>query len=225
VIPLELIDTADLPDGGTLRLMRRGQDYSILFGRNELMSSRLRGSEEALATLTCERLRNPARSHILIGGLGMGFTLRAALAHLPPGARITVGELVPEIVTWARGPLAHLFGDSLSDPRVAIEMGDVYELIAGSRASYDAILLDVDNGPDGLIHAANDRLYGRQGLDAAYAALRPGGVLAIWSAYPDKAFTDRLRRARFLVDEVKVRATGGRKGAHHVIWVAVKQAA
>jgi len=225
VIPLELIDSADLPDGGTLRLMRRGQDYSILFGRNELMSSRLRGSEEALATLACERLRDPSRSHVLIGGLGMGFTLRAALAHLPGSSRITVGELVPEIVTWARGPLAHLFGDSLDDPRVTIAMRDVYELIAGGRAAYDAILLDVDNGPDGLIHAANDRLYGRQGLDAAYAALKPGGVLAIWSAYPDKAFTDRLRRARFLVDEAKVRATGGRKGAHHVIWVAVRQEA
>ena len=223
MIPLELIDSADLPDGGTLRLMRRGQDYSILFGRNELMSSRLRGSEEALATLACERLRDPSRSHVLIGGLGMGFTLRAALAHLPGSSRITVGELVPEIVTWARGPLAHLFGDSLDDPRVTIAMRDVYELIAGGRAAYDAILLDVDNGPDGLIHAANDRLYGRQGLDAAYAALKPGGVLAIWSAYPDKAFTDRLRRARFLVDEAKVRATGGRKGAHHVIWVAVRQ--
>ena len=225
MIPLELIDSADLPDGGTLRLMRRGQDYSILFGRNELMSSRLRGSEEALATLACERLRDPSRSHVLIGGLGMGFTLRAALAHLPGSSRITVGELVPEIVTWARGPLAHLFGDSLDDPRVTIAMRDVYELIAGGRAAYDAILLDVDNGPDGLIHAANDRLYGRQGLDAAYAALKPGGVLAIWSAYPDKAFTDRLRRARFLVDEAKVRATGGRKGAHHVIWVAVRQEA
>ena len=225
MIPLELIDSADLPDGGTLRLMRRGQDYSILFGRNELMSSRLRGSEEALATLACERLRDPSRSHVLIGGLGMGFTLRAALAHLPGSSRITVGELVPEIVTWARGPLAHLFGDSLDDPRVTIAMRDIYDLIVGARAAYDAILLDVDNGPDGLIHAANDRLYGRQGLDAAYAALRPGGVLAIWSAYPDKAFTDRLRRTRFLVDEVKVRATGGRKGAHHVIWVAVRRTA
>jgi spermidine synthase len=222
VIPLELIDTADLPDGGTLRLMRRGQDYAILFGRNELMNSRLRGSEEALAILACERLRATPRSHMLVGGLGMGFTLRAALAHLPATARVTVAELVPEILTWAKGPLAHLFGNSLDDPRVTIEMRDVDDLIAGSRASYDAILLDVDNGPDGLIHAANDRLYGRQGLDAAYAALRPGGVLAIWSAYPDKAFTDRLRRARFAVDEIKVRATGGRKGAHHVIWVTVR---
>jgi spermidine synthase len=222
LIPLELIDTADLPDGGTLRLMRRGQDFSILFGRNELMSSRLRGSEEALATLSYERVRGRARPHVLVGGLGMGFTLRAALAVLPADARVTVGELVPKIVEWARGPLAHLFGDSLDDARVAIEIRDVYEQIAGSPAAYDAILLDVDNGPDGLIHAPNDRLYSKQGLRAAHAALRPSGVLAIWSAYPDKVFADRVARAGFLVDEVKVRATGGRKGAHHVIWIAIR---
>jgi len=130
---------------------------------------------------------------------------------------------VPKIVEWARGPLAHLFGDSLDDPRVEIAVRDVWELIAGSRATYDAILLDVDNGPDGLIHAANDRLYGDQGLRAAHAALRPGGVLAIWSAYPDKAFTERVRRAGFRAEEVKVRATGGRKGAHHVIWMAMRR--
>lgn len=222
MIPLELIDSADLPDGGTLRLMRRGQDFSILFGRNELMSSRLRGSEEALATFAYERLPGRPRPQMLIGGLGMGFTLRAALGVLPADAGVTVSELVPKIVEWAKGPLAHLFGDSLDDPRVAIDVRDVYELIAGSRAAYDLILLDVDNGPDGLIHVANDRLYGNQGLQAARAALRPGGVLAIWSAYPDKAFTDRLRRSGFGVDEVKVRATGGRKGAHHVIWLAIR---
>lgn len=222
MIPLELIDTADLPDGGTLRLMRRGQDFMILFGRNELMSSRLRGSEEALATLAYERLNRPARPHMLIGGLGMGFTLRAALGVLPGDARVTVSELVPKIVEWARGPLAHLFGDSLDDPRVGIDVRDVHDLIAGSLAAYDAILLDVDNGPDGLIHMANDRLYGPEGLRAAYAALRPGGVLAIWSAYPDKAFTERVRRAGFQVEELKVRATGGRKGAHHVIWIGIR---
>jgi spermidine synthase len=222
LIPLELIDTADLPDGGNLRLMRRGQDFMILFGRNELMSSRLRGSEEALATLSCERLRGRPHIHMLIGGLGMGFTLRAALGVLPADARVTVGELVPKIVEWARGPLAHLFDDSLDDPRVGIEVRDVYELISGLRAAYDAILLDVDNGPDGLIHAANDRLYGKDGLRMAHAALKPGGVLAIWSAYPDKVFSDRVRRAGFQVDELKVRATGGRKGAHHVIWMATR---
>jgi spermidine synthase len=223
MIPLELLDTADLPDGGTLRLMRRGQDFMILFGRNELMSSRLRGSEEALATLAYQRLKGRPRLHMLIGGLGMGFTLRAALGVLPGDAQVTVGELVPKIVEWARGPLAHLFGDSLDDPRVGIEVRDVHAMIAGSRAAYDAILLDVDNGPDGLIHLANDRLYDAEGLRAAYAALKPGGVVAIWSAYPDKAFTDRLRRAGFQVDEAKVRATGGRKGAHHVIWLGTRR--
>jgi len=225
MIPLELVDTAQLPDGGTLRLMKRGADFSILFGRNELMSSRLRGSEEALATLACDRLGNRSHPRMLIGGLGMGFTLRAALGALPPTAAIVVAELVPEILVWAKGQLAHLFGDSLSDPRVAIEIRDVHACIREARPGYDAILLDVDNGPDGLIHAANDRLYGGQGLRAAHAALNPGGVLAIWSAYPDRAFADRLHRAGFAVDERKVRATGGRKGAHHIVWLATKPTA
>ena len=224
MIPLQLIDTAQLPDGGTLRLMHRGADFSILFGRIELMSSRLRGSEELLATLACDQLGNRAHPRMLIGGLGMGFTLRAALVALPPAATIVVAELVPEILTWAKGPLAHLFGDSLSDPRVSVELRDVRACIAEARPAYDAILLDVDNGPDGLIHAANDRLYGGQGLRAAHAALAPGGVLAIWSAYPDRAFADRLQHAGFAVDERKVRATGGRKGAHHIVWLATKPA-
>ncbi len=222
MIPLTLIDTADLPDGGTLRLMHRGADFVILFGRNELMSSRLRGSEEELATLGCARLGGKAKATVLIGGLGMGFTLRAAQAVLPATARIVVAELVPEIVAWAKGPLAHLFGDSLDDPRVSIALGDVRDPIVAGAGRYDAILLDVDNGPDGLIHVANDRLYGGAGLRAAYAALAPGGVLAVWSAYPDKAFAERLGRACFVVDERKVRATGGRKGAHHIVWLASK---
>jgi spermidine synthase len=225
VIPLQLIDTAQLPDGGTLRLMNRGADFSILFGRNELMSSRLRGSEEALATLACERLVDRPKARLLIGGLGMGFTLRAAIAALPASATIVVSELVPEILAWATGPLAHLFGDSLSDPRVSVEIRDVHACIATARPAYDAILLDVDNGPDGLIHAANDRLYGKQGLRASYAALNPGGILAIWSAYPDPAFAERLLRVGFAVDERKVRATGGHKGAHHIVWLAIKPTA
>lgn len=222
MIPLEKVDTASIPGGGELRLMRRGQDYMILFGRNELMSSRLRGSEEALANLPCERLRGRAHPKLLIGGLGMGFTLRAALKALPPKAEVIVAELVPTIVDWARGPLAHLFGDSLDDARVTIRVGNVGDAIAAPGAGYDAILLDVDNGPDALIHPDNDRLYGKHGLRAAYAALVPGGVLAVWSAYPDRAFAERLKRAGFALDEVKVRATGGRKGAHHVIWLAVR---
>jgi spermidine synthase len=221
MIHLELVDTAEIPGGGELRLMRRGEDFSILFGRNELMSSRVRGSEEALATLACQRLRSQ-NPKLLIGGLGLGFTLGAALAALPASATVTVAELVPRVVTWARGPLAPIFGDSLADRRVSVKIGDVYDSIANASASFDAILLDVDNGPDGLIHAVNDRLYGNPGLRAARAALKPGGVLGIWSAYPDKAFADRLRKAGFGVDEIKTRSTGGRKGAHHVIWLGVK---
>ena len=222
VIPLEHLDTARIPGAdGELRLMRRGQDYMILFGRNELMSSRLRGSEEALATLPAEKIEGRTRPRILIGGLGMGFTLRKALDILPAKAEIVVVELVPTIVDWARGPLAHLFGTCLDDPRVTILLGDVGEEIANGGGGYDAILLDVDNGPDALIHPDNDRLYGKYGLRAAQSALTPGGVLAIWSAYQDKAFAERLKRAGFAVDEIRVRATG-LKGAHHVIWLAVK---
>jgi spermidine synthase len=222
LIPLILIDTADLPDGGTLRLMRRGQDHMILFGRNELMSSRLRGSEEALATLSCAQFGDRAGVSVLIGGLGMGFTLRAAQKMLNRQAHILVAELVPSILAWARGPLADIFADSLDDPRVTMTLEDVQAPIARGRADYDAILLDVDNGPDGLIHTDNDQLYSVAGLRRAHAALKPGGVLAIWSAYPDTAFTKRLDQAGYLVEEVKVRATGGRKGAHHMIWIAKK---
>jgi spermidine synthase len=223
VIPLELLDTAPLPDGGELRLMQRGQDFMILFGRNELMSSRLRGSEEALATLSCERICDRPKPKILIGGLGMGFTLRQAIKELPPQAGIVVGELVPKIVAWAKGPLAHLFGDCLDDPRVDVQIEDIHALITEADGDYDAILLDVDNGPDGLIHAENDRLYSKYGLRAAKAALTPGGVLAIWSAYPDNGFAQRLRTAGFDVEEMKVRARGGKKGAHHVIWLATRR--
>ncbi len=223
MIPLELLDTAPLPDGGELRLMQRGQDFMILFGRNELMSSRLRGSEEALATLSCERICDRPKPKILIGGLGMGFTLRQAIKELPPQAGIVVGELVPKIVAWAKGPLAHLFGDCLDDPRVDVQIEDIHALITEADGDYDAILLDVDNGPDGLIHAENDRLYSKYGLRAAKAALTPGGVLAIWSAYPDNGFAQRLRTAGFDVEEMKVRARGGKKGAHHVIWLATRR--
>lgn len=222
MIPLEQLDAAPIPGGGELRLMRRGQDHMILFGRNELMSSRVRGSEEALATLVCERIAARSRVRMLVGGLGMGFTLRAAQEMLPSGAQITVAELVPGIVDWARGPLAHLHGDSLDDPRVTMRIGDVGDAIADFGMGYDAILLDVDNGPEALIHPDNDALYGEAGLRAARAALRPAGILAIWSAFPDKRFAGRLKRAGFAVEELDVRASGGRKGARHVIWLATK---
>jgi spermidine synthase len=221
MIPRVLIDTAELPGGGALRLMRRGDEYSIMLGGNELMNSRLSGSEEALATLAIERVRGGHCRKMLIGGLGMGFTLRAALARLGKDAEVTVAELVPAVVAWAKGPMAALHGESLDDRRVTIVEADVADMIAGARSEYDAILLDVDNGPDGLTVDANDRLYGKAGLGEARDALRPGGVLAVWSAARDRPFAQRLRMAGFEVVEQRARARGTR-GAHHIIWTAVR---
>jgi spermidine synthase len=209
-----------VPGGEELRLFRHGADYIIVLDRNELMNTRMSGSEEALATMTCERLGARKAPHLLIGGYGMGFTLRAALATLGSDAKLTVAELVPEIVEWARGPMNALTAGCLEDPRVALRQADVADLIGGMRDCYDAILLDVDNGPDGLTRAANDRLYSARGLRAAKDALRPGGVLAVWSAARDPAFTRRLKDGGFEVDEVRVRARSNGKGAHHMIWFA-----
>jgi len=220
VKPLEWLASARAPDGEELKLVRRGDDFMIVLDRNELMNSRMSGSEEALATMACERLQGRAAPHFLIGGYGMGFTLRAALEALGPRARITVAELVPEIIAWARGPMADLANGCLDDPRVHVVLDDVADLIDRGRGAYDAILLDVDNGPDGLVREGNDRLYTRAGLAAAKAALGPGGVLAVWSAEPDKAFASRLHKAGFAVDEVTVRARSNGKGPRHTIWFA-----
>ena len=223
MIPWKLLDTARIPGGGELRLMQRGTEFSIKLGQNELMNSRLSGSEEALATLTCERLQGCKQPRLLIGGLGMGFTLRAALSKLDANTRVVVAELVPEVVAWARGPMAEVFGDSLNDPRVSIREKDVGLLIRAERSAFDAILLDVDNGPEGLSREANDALYNTSGLATAHGALRPGGVLAVWSSGPDPRFTQRLTRAGFDVDEIKTRASRKGGGARHVIWIATRQ--
>jgi spermidine synthase len=223
MIPRVLIDTAVVPGGGELRLIRRGADFWIMLGANALMSTRLRGSEEALATLVCERIAARPAPAVLIGGLGMGFTLRAALGALDADARVVVAELVPAIVAWARGPMAEVHGASLDDPRVRVVNGDVGDLIGAAPSRYDAILLDVDNGPDALSRGTNDRLYDLEGLRRARAALRPGGILAIWSAAPDPAFSRRLGKAGFAVEEVIVRAHAGRKGAKHLIWLAQRR--
>ena len=207
-------------DGGELRLMQRGDEYSIMSGSIELMNSRVSGSEEALATLVSARLGDIPAPHVLIGGFGMGFTLRAALASLGPKARLTVAELVPAVVAWARGPMARLTADCLDDPRVRIVEGDVARLIGAAEGAYDAILLDVDNGPEGLSRPANDRLYDRAGLDAARRALRPGGILAVWSSSPSAPFYRRLRLAGFEVEEHRIRAVRNGGGARHMIWLA-----
>ncbi|HEY0413974.1 MAG TPA: spermidine synthase [Allosphingosinicella sp.] len=220
MLPRHTLDTAPIPGGGELRLVRRGDEYSIMLGANELMNSRRSGSEEALARLACAKLGKRARARVLIGGLGMGFTLRAALAALGPDAEVVVAEIVPAVVAWARGPMAALHGGTLDDPRVRIAEEDVARSIASAPSAWDAILLDVDNGPDGLTLEANDRLYAPAGLALARTALRPGGILAIWSAHSDAAFAARLRRAGFRVEEHDVRTAGGRRGARHVVWIA-----
>ena len=223
VIPWILLDTAPIPGGGgDLRLMQRGTEFSIMLGNNELMNSRLSGSEEALAKLSIDKIRARENPSLLIGGLGMGFTLRAALAETGDTAKITVAELVPAVVAWAKEPMAQMSGACLADPRVTVLEKDVGKVIRAAPAAFDAILLDVDNGPEGLTRASNDNLYNLEGLSAARAALRPGGVLAVWSSGPDSGFTKRLRRTGFDVEEVVARATRKRGGARHVIWLATR---
>ncbi len=224
MIPWVQLGKAPVPGGGEVRLMQRGAEFSIRLGVKELMNSRISGSEEALAALACARIGGRSRPRVLIGGLGMGFTLRAALAALDADARIEVAELIPAVARWAEGEMAEIFAGSLRDPRVRVELTDVAEFIGAGGAAYDAILLDVDNGPEGFTRPANDRLYGARGLAKARAALRPGGVLAVWSSGPDRRFTQRLRDARFTTEEVVSRARGARGGARHVIWIATRPA-
>jgi len=226
MIPRELIDVARIPGtNDELRLFRRGADFMIVLDRNELMNSRMSGSEEVLATATCERLGARKVPHLLIGGYGMGFTLRAALRSLGADAKLTVAELVPEIIDWARGPMADLAAGCLDDPRVSVVGDDVATLIDNGQGQYDAILLDVDNGPDGLTRASNGRLYSERGLEAAWRALRPGGILAIWSAAPDPRFARRFGSYGFVVDEVVTRARSNGKGPRHVLWFGTRSAA
>jgi spermidine synthase len=220
MVPWVLLDKIAIPGGGELRLMRRGEEFSILSGATTLMSSRMSGSEKALAELACARVGGRAKCHVLIGGFGMGFTLRAALARLRADARVTVAELVPTVMAWARGPMAHLSAECLADPRVSIREEDVRDTIAAGASRFDAILLDVDNGPDGLTQDSNDRLYNLNGLHAARKALRPGGVLAVWSASPSPQFTQRLQRAGFAVEEIKTRANSNGRGPRHIFWMA-----
>jgi spermidine synthase len=221
VTPWTLLDSAQVPgNGGELNLYQRNNEFSIkLAGRGELMNSRVHGSEDALAEHTCARLVDCVKPRLLIGGLGMGFTLAAALRHLGNQAQVVVAELVPAVVAWNRGPLGDRAGHPLRDSRVTVSEMDVARMFMNGEQTYDAILLDVDNGPEGLTRKENDWLYSINGLSEAFAALRPGGVLAVWSAGPDRNFLQRLRKVGFEVDEMCVRAHGS-KGARHTIWFA-----
>ncbi|MFM7402582.1 MAG: spermidine synthase [Erythrobacter sp.] len=221
----ELIDTTQIEDGFLLELYRHGRDFMIVLGRNELMSTRMRFSEEQLAELTLAKLAKD-NARVLIGGYGMGFTYRAARERLGRKAEIVIAEISEAIVEWARGPMAELAGETLADPRLNLKICDVAALIDdandGTCDKFDAILLDVDNGPDGLVREANNRLYSRTGLAKARDALRLGGILAIWSAAPDPAFRKRLKDAGLDVEERSIRSRPNNKGAHHTIWFAHK---
>jgi spermidine synthase len=219
--PWELLDTTTVPgEGSDLRLYRRDTEYSIRTGNIELMNSRVHGSEDALAELACQRISDRPQLHLLIGGLGMGYTLAAALRQLGPEAKVTIAELIPAVVTWNHGVLSALAGNPLNDPRVTIHEGDVGQLIRAQHSHYDAILLDVDNGPEGLTRKENNTLYSPAGLNATAVALKPGGIFGVWSISPDQAFTKKLQRAGFAVEEIRVRAHGNR-GAKHMIWLGV----
>ena len=225
MLPRETIATAQIPEGGEMTLVSHGRDFIIMLGRDELMGTRMQYSEEQLALLTLAELGKDA-PRLLVGGYGMGFTYRAALSEVGDSGQVIVAEIVPDVLEWAEGPLAHLTGDSLKDPRGEVVLCDVAALIDdandGTCAKFDAILLDVDNGPDGVVRDPNDRLYTRTGIAKAKDALNPGGILAVWSAAPDHKFTRRLMDAGFDVEAREVRARPNNKGPRHTIWFARK---
>lgn len=221
MIPWELLDCAPVPGGGeTLRLYRRGAEFSIRVDGEELMNSRAHGSEEALAELACARVAGRPSPRVLIGGLGMGYTAAAALQRLGAQAQVVVAELVPAVVAWNRGVLAGLAGHPLEDERISVREIDVALMLTTEPQAYDAIVLDVDNGPDGLTRPGNAWLYTREGLRAAHAALKPSGILAVWSAAPEPAFSRLLRQTGFKVEEITARARGQKGGSRHMIWLA-----
>jgi spermidine synthase len=225
--PWELLDSVPVPDGdGFMRLMRRGDELVIRVDGRELMSTRMHGSEDALADLACDQLKKRGAkkrgSRVLIGGMGIGFTLAAALARLGSKARVVVAELVPAVLEWNRGVLGEAAGHPINDPRTGVHEGDVADLIREPPAPWDAILLDVDNGPSGLTKSGNDWLYDWHGLNAAFEALTHGGVLAVWSAAPDDAFVRRVQRVGFSVEQIQVRSRGDKGGRRHIIWICSK---
>jgi len=223
VIPWEEIDRAKIPGHeGEIILLKRGSEFSIRTAGTELMNSRVHGSEEALAKLTCSRIKQTSGLQILIGGLGMGYTLAAALEQSKADTRIIVSELIPAVVRWNREYIGHLAHVPLDDPRVSVKEEDVAKIIMKKKSAWDAIILDVDNGPAGLTRTANDRLYDGTGLKTSFLALRPKGILAVWSSKADEAFTRRLKQCGFKTETVIVRARKSGKGSRHTIWLAEK---
>ncbi|MDO9287408.1 MAG: hypothetical protein Q7T83_01305 [Thermodesulfovibrionales bacterium] len=223
MIPWELIDSVQVPGNSReLRLYKRGREFSIRVNGCELMNSSAHGSEDALAELACAKVADRPNPKVLIGGLGMGYTLAAALNRLGPDASVVVAELSQAVVNWNKGPLAVLAANPLKDKRCFVREEDVAVVIKEKRHLYDAILLDVDNGPKGLTCKGNDWLYAKEGLEAAFALLRPGGVLTVWSVSSDRSFTRRLKQAGFEVKEVSAYARGSRGGGRHTIWLAVR---
>ena len=222
VKPLELLGETLTPDGTDMKLVRRDCEYIILANGKSLMSSRMHGSEEALATFCCRRARTLEQPCVLVGGLGMGFTLRATLDLLPADARVVVAELLPTVVEWNRGPLGPLAGYPLKDKRVRVDVGDVRATLSSGHGQFDAVLLDVDNGPSAFSAKNNAGLYDDRGLAAARAALKAGGVLAVWSAWEDRKFEQRLRYAGFAVQVERVRGRLKKGGPHHIIFLGHK---
>ncbi len=220
--PLELLGQTLTPDGTDMKLTRRDNEYIILANGKSLMSSRMHGSEEALATLACRQVRTLEQPCVLVGGLGMGFTLRATLDFLPQDAMVVVAELVPAVVEWNRGPLGPLAGHPLKDKRVRVDVGDVAVTLSSSPGRFDVVLLDVDNGPAAFTASGNAGLYGDRGLAAARAALKMGGVLAVWSAWDDRQFEQRLRYGGFAVQVERVRGRLKKGGPRHSIFLGHK---
>jgi spermidine synthase len=223
VKPLELLGETITPDGTDMKLVRQDTEYIILANGKSLMSSRMHGSEEALATYGCRRALSQEQPSVLIGGLGMGFTLRATLDLLPPNSRVVVAELLPAVVEWNRGPLGPLAGNPLKDKRVRVEVGDVKLALTSGRDRFDAVLLDVDNGPRAFSSTANSGLYNDGGLATAHAALKMDGVLAVWSAWDDRKFEQRLRYCGFTVQVERVRARLKKGGPRHTIFLGYKK--
>ncbi len=222
--PWELLDTTVVAgEANEMKLYRRGDEYSIKTGYSELMNSRVHGSEDALAELGCKKLAHKNSARVLIGGLGMGYTLAAALKAVGPEAEVVVAELVPAVIAWNKTHLSALAGNPLEDGRTTIHEGDVGKLIRAEAEAFDAILLDVDNGPEGLTRKENDAIYSPSGLKAGLAALRPKGVFAVWSTSPDPRFTKRLQKAGFQVEEVRANARGKHGGGKHTIWFGTKK--